>query len=103
MDDHVPYSADIKTSYTEVTSASSLIDDDEPMKIARKSWELNRLYPISFGISLTKFIDLPWPSTYLNNVSLEALKHIKTREWAELIPGNKNTYVFDNEDSYRNG
>jgi len=69
-----------------------LVDDDEPYKIAKRSWAINHVYPISFALASSNFVAL-------DDIS----KQQKIREWALLVPGKKETYIYDTEESYKNG
>jgi len=84
----------INQLYKEGVSLKDLVDDSEPMRLAKMSWNINRLYPVSFGLSKSKFVELQ---------SIDSLMQIKTREWAVIIPGKKETYIYNDEESYRKG
>ena len=78
---------------------ASLMDDDEPLKIAKRSWEINHVYPVSYALAKNNFV----PLEVITKHTLAELSKIKTREWAYIIPGEKSTYIYETESAYKNG
>lgn len=81
---------------------SALIDHDEPLRRAREAFDATGAFPISFSISQTHWNYLTPRSIEdaLKPNELAALNASKTREWAHLIPGDRRTYIFDDETEY---
>jgi hypothetical protein len=76
-----------------------LIDDEEPMRIARRSWELNHVYPVSYALASSNF----YPLEAVTEKSTAEIARNKTREWAFIVPGDLSTYIYDTELAYKTG
>lgn len=81
---------------------ASLVDHDEPLRLAREAYKATGAFPVSFSISETHW-NYPAPQSIedaLKPDKLGALNASKTREWAHLIPGDQKTYIFSVEAEY---
>ena len=77
---------------------ASLMDDGEPLRIAREAFTRHNTYPIAFALANAKWLPIPPP---LAPDVIADLALNKPLEWALIIPGNKTTYVHgSNETSY---
>jgi hypothetical protein len=94
---------------------AALLDDDEPMRVARTAAAMTGVWPLSFALPTVKWRAVPTlesnASTWLPRppcrsdteclaVSAGPPTFYKTKDWATIVPGNISTYVFRDEGTY---